>query len=134
MATSVSVYGPEPASFCEMSVPLASAVGLIISPGRCARTVGSAASGAVRLIVTSYGPLTVTPETLARKPRTGDSVAASVRSMLTLTASASNGVPSWNVTSSRSFRSSPSPSGVNAHSVASIGSTSSVGDRRRSPS
>ena len=53
------------------------------------------------------------------------------RSMLSATAAASHGVPSWNVTPGRRWNVIESPSGAVSHEVASAGSTSEPPYRNR---
>ena len=101
------------------------AVGDAIMPGRSARIRSSEASGRFMWIVTSSGPVASTDSIIARSAFTDDVSSVSERLRLKATASASNGVPSWNVTPSCSWSTSVWGSGC-SHEVASPGTGSSV--------
>ena len=71
--------------------------------------------------------MTSTSLTPARSGATVDPSTVLARSMFAFTASALNGVPSWNVTPSRRVMSSTVASSLNVQSVASIGTSSPWG-------
>ena len=94
----------------------AAAVGDTIIPARSPRICTSELSGRLRLMRTCVGSTTSTDSIIDRSAFTVDVSRLTPRSRLTLTAAASNGVPSWNVTPSRSVaqasagRVTPTPS------------------------
>ena len=73
------------------------------------------------------GSTTSTPATIVSSDATAEPSTVWARSMLALTAAASNGVPSWNVTPSRRWNVSVVPSSLNSHSVASPGTADASG-------
>ena len=107
---------------------LSNAAGLIIMPGRSESTSGSWAPLPPRLRVTVSGSTTSTDVMTARSEATAEPSTVWPRSMFAFTASASNGVPSWNVTPSRSVNVSAVPSALNSHAVASPGIGAASGE------
>jgi hypothetical protein len=77
------------------------AAGETIIPARSARISGSAVSGCFRCNVTCVGDVTSTLSMDAMSARMLDRACVRLRSRLNFTASASNGVPSWNFTPDR---------------------------------
>ena len=126
----VSTYGPVPTSRLPRSLPESAIdLGEIMIPGLVARTDGRATHGAARRNTTVVGSVTSmavmgsTKLLVTSDPRW--------RSTLTLTASPSIGVPSWNVTPGRSSIVHDRRSGASVSDSASPGSTSSVTGSRR---
>ena len=126
---SPNAYGPVPTGCDPSASGSAAAVGDTIIPGRSARICTSELSGRLRAMRTCVGSTTSTDSIIERSAFTVDVSSVMARSRFALTAAASNGVPSWNVTPSRSVSSSVCGSGDD-HSVASPGSgVRSIGSR-----
>ena len=79
------------------------------------------ASGLLRVIRAVRGSGVSTPATNPLNAYAKPRLILMSRSIVTLTASESSGVPSWNVTPGRSFRVHCLTSGVALHEVASLG-------------
>ena len=110
------------------------ASGDAIMPGRSARSWRTARGvGSARSISTVRSSTASTPSTAASMPVMLESGSLIARSRLKATASASNGVPSWKVTSSRKVSATDCSSA--SHSVARRGSSDpSSGDTETSVS
>jgi hypothetical protein len=117
---SVTENMPAPTGFWSRS-GFSNAAGLIIIPGRSESTSGSWAPLPPRFSVTVSGSTTSTDVITARSDATAEPSTVWPRSMLAFTASASKGVPSWNVTPSRSVNVRAVPSSLNSHAVANPG-------------
>ena len=103
------------------------AAGEIIIPGRSARMRGNVAAGPLTCMRTVIGSTTSTVSTVPSSGATAEPSTVLARSMLIFTASASNGVPSWNVTPSRSLSSRAVSSSTHSHSVARPGTSEASG-------
>ena len=101
--------------------------GLIIAPAAPENTAGSVASGLARCSSTVCGSTATTSAMRARSAFELDPSSVWDRSMLAFTAAASNGVPSWNVTSSRRSNVSVVPSGEYSQAVARPGTSEPSG-------
>ena len=119
---STNLNGPEHTGLVPKFVGIAcAALGDTIMPARSASTVSSGENGALRLSLTVMSSTTSTVLTGSSSPRRFEPAMFLWRSMLNLTAAASNFSPSWKVTPGRSFMVSALLSGDHCHEVASCG-------------
>ena len=123
-----TLYMPAPTgALLNASLPpaAATAVGDTIMPGRSDSWTSSGMyCGALSSTSTVFGSTTSTPVTIGRRPVIVDSGSVIARVMLNRTASASSGVPSWNVTPLRKVK--RTRSGCCSHDSARRGMISDV--------
>lgn len=108
---------------------MSNAAGLTMQPPRSLSLSGNDASGAVSLRSTVWSSTISTVSTPARSPAATEPSVVFARSRLALTASASNGVPSWNETPPRSCMRSTRPSSRNSQDSANPGIAVPSGER-----
>ena len=120
---STNWYGPAPARIAaEVLAVLLRAVGEIVASACIPRAARSAEPPPIRFSLTVWVSTTSTLWIGSRSLMKSDLVGGSlVSSMLNLTASASKAVPSWNLTSLRSFKIIVFSSGVSHDSTSPAG-------------